>query len=224
MALCFILLVAFIFAGLFTIAGVIGWKLVKPSLATTQKKTATQSAQTVQPAPHTSRRTPQPPQPVQPVQPGRELPTQPHARFEMGLTQCLSRRAEDYPCAWQDTQQGVLKQFKIEKYGDPMVRRVFDKGGKLLHTTAFNVQHNYIIMRQEHDTTWFFDKEGLVRQIETVLPDHSKNYYYYTANGQLNSCLCADRTTTCCPSAPRVAGQNRYCRLFALDEEFCPGN
>ncbi len=239
MAFLFISFVALILAGLFTIVGVIGWKLVKPSLAKPQKaptaqtgkkptktKTNTTAPVTQPPVRPEQPEAPHPVIPTPPAEPENRaaLPTEPRARFKMGLKQCLSRPPESYPCAWQDTQSGVVKQFKIDKYGEPMVRRVFDMGGKLLSLTSLNTQHQYIIMhRDEQNINWFLDRQGIVRQIARPAKSNTdlQDYYYYMVNGQLNACLCADKTTACCQEAPRLDGKNHYCQLFPLDEEFC---
>lgn len=220
---------AFIFAGFFTIVGVIGWKLLKVSASQTQvvasapvQTAAKHAGQAEQPF-----RTSQTEKTVHPAKESttHNLPTQPKERFALGLKQCMSRPAEKFPCAWQDTQMGVIKQFKMEKPGEPIVRRVYDMGGKLLNLTSFNTQQRYVILYREGDLTWFFDKNGVTRQIarasHTVLAG-GQDYYYYMVNGQLNSCLCADKTRNCCSNAPRLSSPgNRFCELFPLDQEFC---
>lgn len=229
-AFLFIPVMAFIFAGFFTVVGVIGWKLVKSSDSQAQKSAVSAPAQT------DSKPTEQPGQPSRvshnekTVHRAQEsttpnLPTQPKERFALGLKQCMSRPAEKFPCAWQDTQMGVIKQFKMEKPGEPIVRRVYDMGGKLLSLTSFNTRQHYVILYREGDVTWFFDRNGVVRQIARVsrtVPVGGQDYYYYMVNGQLNSCLCADKTRNCCSNAPRLSSPgNRFCELFPLDQEVC---
>ncbi len=227
-ALWFIPLIALLLAGMFTLVGVIGWKLVKG----TSKQTSTNVEQTAANHPtkkvgHTPNKQEPPTQEVIAVpQVVLTLPTEPRARFEMGLAQCLARRPETYPCAWQDTSTGVIKQFKIDKPGEPVVRRVFDMSGKLLNTLAYNPIQHYIIMYQQEDTHWFFDKSGVVRQIASSSATNRdlQDYYYYTVTGTLNACVCADQTTACCQNAPQVGMNNKYCDLFPLDEEMCVPN
>jgi len=229
-AFLFIPVMAFIFAGFFTIVGVIGWRLLNSSASQTQEVMSASTTQTV------TKPTQQPGQPSRTSQTETKvhkmqestihrLPTHPKERFALGLKQCLSRPAEKFPCAWQDTQQGVIKQFKMDKPGEPMVRRVYDMGGRLLNLTSFNTQQRYVIMYREGDLTWFFDRQGIVRQIARAshtITAGAQDYYYYTVTGQLNSCLCADKTRNCCSHAPRLSRPgNRFCELFPLDQEFC---
>ena len=235
LAFLFIPVMAFIFAGFFTIIGVIGWKLVKgPSAGRTKEKAALARTDVAVPGKQLAKdkspraQLPQPthsPQPAQaPVSPS-QFPTNPRERFFMGLKQCQAHLPEQFPCAWQDTQSGVIKQFKMDKLGEPIVRRVFDMGGRLLNLTSFNTQQGYVIMhRDEQNVNWFFDRSGSVRQIARPSRANTnlQDYYFYTVTGQLNSCVCADKTQTCCADAPDISSSgNHFCELFPLDQEFC---
>lgn len=231
-AFLFLPVMAFIFAGFFTIIGVMGWRLFHPdsSEGETARLAAVQTASAKpekQPQHKTSGQTQQTQPAQQPVssQETLNLPTQPRERFLLGLKQCKSRPAEKFPCAWQDTQFGVIKQFKMDKPGEPIVRRVYDMGGKLLNITSFNTQQGYVILyRDDKNVNWFFDRFEVLRQVArpSKTAKNLQDAYFYTVSGKLNSCVCADKTQACCTDAPRISSPgNRYCELFPLDQEFC---
>ena len=244
-AFLFIPVMGFLFAGFFTIVGVIGWRLLKPAFSAPKQGAAT-SVQTAsadtgkkkvsgkkshrpeQPKTVEQPQTPKPPKPAeQPKQAetASKLPTDPRERFLLGLKQCQSRPQEKFPCAWQDTQAGVIKQFKMDQPGAPIVRRIFDMGGRLLNLTSFNTQQGYVLLyRDDKNVNWFFDRNGVLRQIaRPSRADFSvQDYYFYTVAGQLNSCVCADKTQACCSAAPKLEqNRTRFCELFPLDQEFC---
>ena len=239
-AFWFIPLVAVILAGMFTIIGVIGWKVLKS--ATSNQKIVVSA----QPAKKSSRKTSkqvQPQKPVVPVQVPQSaaenqkttLPQLPktglsfspaRARFEMAFAECLDR--DIYPCSWQDTQDGVLKQFSIAKKEGIIVRNIHQLNNTPMSQTAIS-QKGQVLLYRADNTTWYFDNAGLVRHIAVgAVPragaDDPHDSYFYDINGQLNSCVCADNTTACCERAPQlpVTSPRTYCGLFAPDGELCP--
>ena len=227
-ALWFIPLVACVLAVLFTILGLIVWKVFKLSAPKPQ-----QSAATAAPAkPGTAAK-----QPTQSVPAAVAVPVQDtrppattvlsfspaRARFEMAYAECLNRHT--YPCAWEDNQDGVLKKFSISKEGGMVFRNTYSPGGILISQTGVSPQGNVVIYR-EKGYTYFFDNSGLVRRIMKEVsplsgPDDPHHNYYYDVNGQLNACVCADKNTDCCPDAPVLSGPRTYCGRQPLDAEFC---
>ncbi len=232
-ALWFIPLVALLLAGMFTIIGVIGWKLVKSS---SPKKETVVAQQPVKKA--ASRTTTKKARPVQNVPVPAAKPANPpqlpktglsfspaRARFEMALAQCLGSTA--YPCTWQDTQDGVLKQFTLTKPDGIVGRNIRRMDNSSVSQTAISLQGRVLLYR-ENNTTWYFDNDGLVRHIAVGAvpkagPDDPHDSYFYNIEGQLNACVCADKSNTCCARAPQLQGTPRtYCALFAPDAELCP--
>ncbi len=228
-ALWFIPLVAFVLAGILTVIGVIGWRLLKPAVPQEKRVVSARSVQGGSP-----RQTPTRPQPPvqpsnssQPLLPKTGLSFSPaRARFENALTQCLDR--EVYPCAWQDTQDGVIKQFTLTKPDGIVVRNIHHIDNTPLSQTAISLQGRVLLYRADN-TTWYFDNAGLVRHIAvgTVAnagPDDPHDSYFYDVNGQLNACVCADNTQACCARAPQLPATtpHTYCALFAPDNELCP--
>lgn len=225
-AFWFIPLFAFVLALGFTLLGVIGWRLLKP--ASVPHPTTQETALKNQPS-HVEKKQPIPEQispqniPSDPIPVDQmatlEVPVSAGDQFKTAFAQCLARN--EYPCLWQDTQDGIVKQFAINKKEGPVVRTVENPAGTLISQTAVS-QQGTVILYRKNDTTWYFDTNGLVRQI-SVGPGDAYNNYFYDANGQLNSCLCADKTTTCCTQAPNLQHSPRtYCEMVSLDEEFCP--
>ena len=219
-ALWFIPLVAFIFASGITLAGVIGWKLLKPSISSDKVIQTTQAT----PQGSSHKVNPSQPKPIPPSQQTAALPPA-KVRFENAFNQCLNLGL--FPCSWEYTQDGVLKQFTIDKKDGLIVRSTYDIGGSPISQTIISSDGN-VVLHRENKMIWYFDKDGLVRRISTAASSQSRgdeppHTYFYTIEGQMNACTCADKTTQCCASAPNLQNQPRtYCTMFALDVEFCP--
>ena len=235
----FIPLVALFLAGIFTIIGVIGWKFVKPAAPQQEKVVARQPVQK-----KSARKTVAQTRPEKPVVPT-QLPQRPvneaapgflpqtgvtfapeRVRLERAFAQCLEQ--DEYPCAWQDTQEDVLKQFSISKKDGIIVRNMYRLDNTPLSQTAIS-QKGHVLLYRQNNTTWYFDNAGLVRHISigtvpNAGPDDPHDSYFYDVNGQLNACVCADNTTACCARAPQLPASSprTYCGLFAPDGELCP--
>lgn len=230
-ALWFIPLVSLFLAGIFTIVGVLGWQMLRPTVS---KKESVASASVSnkgavnQPNPASLKSKPAVEDAVaarfvfpatgQSFSPARD-------RFEQAFVQCLER--DTYPCTWQDTQDGVLKQFAISKKDGIIVRNIHRLDNTPVSQTAISRKGQVLLYHQDN-TTWYFDNAGVVRHISVGTIPNAKvkdprDSYFYDVNGQLNSCVCADNTTTCCAHAPQLPqGTGTYCGLFAPDAELCP--
>ena len=240
-ALVFIPLVAVLVAAFFTLIFVVGKTIYKGASNNSALLT-----QTVSPAPVVPfiavQETQEPPLPpeveeeptsqevpsVPEVCPASALPLKiekpkrrrPITPFEQGLNACAQNGM--FPCAWEDSSRGVIKQYWLMSAEGPIQRGVYDRGGNLLHETIATLGGT-VTSHTEQNKTYYFEG-GVLVKIRTSPYDNCNlhDWFFINTAGQQDVCQCAYNQADCCARSPYKEGDLRaYCDLNPLDKDFC---
>lgn len=147
-------------------------------------------------------------------------PAAPQSLFEQGLRACLEDSI--FPCGWEDSAQGVIKQYWLMGPQGPIQRGIYDMGGNLISETIATL-NGTVTSYTEHNNTYYFEG-GVLVKIRTTPYENCNfhDWFFIDPAGRLDVCQCVYSTQNCCARSPYRPGTPRaYCDMHPLDSDFC---
>lgn len=155
-----------------------------------------------------------------PVKVSRKKHKQSVTPYHTGLRAC--QEGGIFPCAWEDSSRGMLRQYWLMSAQGPVQRGIYDRAGNLVHETIAQVSGT-VTSYTEQDTTYYFEG-GVLVKIRTSPYDNCNlhDWFFINAQGKQDVCQCAYNQADCCArSAYKEGGPRTYCGINPLDRDFC---